>query len=62
MAAILFSKPYEHRVSYPLVNIQKAIENGDLYLIYPFNMVDLCIVMLVRLPGRVYPDRSSPGF
>ena len=44
--------------SYPLVNIQKAIENGDLWWIYPFKMVIFRYVNVyqrVLEPGQVYP-------
>ena len=44
--------------SYPLVNIQKAIENGDLWWIYPFKMVIFRYVNVYQRalePGQVYP-------
>ena len=47
-------------MSYPLVNIQKAIEHGPVEIVsFPFKMVDLSVVFCERLPCRVNPINIS---
>ena len=47
---------------YPLVNIQKAIENGDLYWIFPLKMVDLSILVVMLVYQRVINSFSAQVF
>ena len=58
---ICSSNDFSDLPSYPLVNIQKAIENGPVEFVdLPINsMVDLSSSLRKRLPGRVNPMPQS---